>query len=242
MCELFGLSCNEKDRATRSLPVFREYSVISGAEHGWGIAYYQDDEVILKRKPEKAKMSPDFKKMIEEAKSNIIIAHLRLATRGKICEENCHPFKQHFLNKDWIFAHNGQVKGIPTHPRSRGETDSEQVFHFILDKIKEYQNQGGIRGVFPGIMYGIKKVFEKCGRDRDIHLNFLMSDGDILYAFHHYPGKPMYILRREKDYGGAILISTQKLSDDEGWKKLPSDKLLLVNRGEILVLSNNLLV
>jgi len=64
-----------------------------------------------------------------------------------------------------------------------------------------------------------------------------MSDGSILYAFNHYPGTPLYFLRREKDYGGAFLISTQKLTS-ENWKKLPSDRLLLVNRGEILVLSD----
>lgn len=232
MCDLFGLSCNEKDRATRSLPVFANYSKIN--DDGWGIAYYKDNKPIIRRKPEKAKMSQQFFKMIEEAKSNIIIAHIRLATQGDICKENCHPFKQYFQNKDWVFAHNGHVAGITRHSRSEGETDSEQVFNFILDQIHEYQNQGQIRGVYPGLIKGIKKVFEVFSRN--INLNFLLSDGSILYAFNHYTGKPIYFLKREKDYGGAFLISTHKLSN-ENWKILPSDRLLLITRGNILVLS-----
>lgn len=235
MCDLFGLSCNEKDRATRSLPVFGRYSEIN--DEGWGIAYYKYHKAITKKKPEKAKSSQEFFKTIEEAKSNIIIAHIRLATRGHICEENCHPFKQSFQNKDWVFAHNGNVAGITQHNRSEGETDSEQVFNFILDQIQEYQNQGQIRGIYPGLTNGIKSVFEAFGRT--ITLNFLMSDGCILYAFSHYTGKPIYFLRREKDYGGAFLISTQKLSN-ENWKQLPPDRLLLISRGEILVLSDRI--
>jgi len=42
----------------------------------------------------------------------------------------------------------------------------------------------------------------------------------------------MYMLRREKDYGGAILISTQKLTS-ENWVELPKNRVICVLRGEI---------
>lgn len=235
MCDLFGLSCNKEDRATKSLPKFAEFSEIN--RHGWGIAHYKGDKAIVKRQPEKAKASKYFFEEINNTKSNVIISHIRYATKGEICERNCHPFKQDFHNKEWIFAHNGSVHGVENHQRSLGETDSEQVFNFLLDKISEYQSQGEIRGIYPGIVYGIKELFKSYGKN--INLNFLMSDGNILYAFNHYYSKPIYLLKREKDYGGAILVSTQKLGN-ENWKKIPEDKLLLLEKGEIIVLSDDI--
>ena len=89
---------------------------------------------------------------------------------------------------------------IPLHPRSLGDTDSEQVFNLLLDHIQSYQVSGTIRGVYPGLIRGIKKVFREFG---DGVLNFLMSDGSGLYAFNHYPEKPLYFLRKEKEYGGS---------------------------------------
>ena len=52
----------------------------------------------------------------------------------------------------------------------------------------------------------------------------------------------MYMLRRMKGYGPVLLLSTQKLDlrDDYKWEKLPSDQLLVLNCGEIIVLSDKL--
>ena len=51
----------------------------------------------------------------------------------------------------------------------------------------------------------------------------------------------MYFLRREKEYGGAMLVSTQKLTEDEDWKTIPTDRLMVINRGEIVTLSDSVL-
>jgi len=40
MCDLLGISCNENDRASRSLPQFaKEFS--DDNPDGWGIAYFE---------------------------------------------------------------------------------------------------------------------------------------------------------------------------------------------------------
>lgn len=238
MCELFGISCNAEDGAGKSLSFLaKNYS--SKSKDGWGIAYYKDGKAIIKKAAEKAETSPTFRSVIKEAKSSILIAHLRFATQGHLCQKNCHPFDQHFLNKDWVFAHNGNIDNIENDPEFHGGTDSEHVFNHILDQIPAYKKKGPLRGTFSGIQDGIKKVMAKYGED--ITLNFLMSDGTILYAYNHYkikPLKPLYFLKREtKPYGSAFLISTQKLSD-EHWKKIPADRLLMVCNGEVLELSD----
>ncbi len=204
--------------------------------HGWGIGYFdKDQKPHLIRSPTIALEDPLYLQTAESAKSNIIIAHIRKKSRGKRCMNNCHPFLHESLNNNWIFAHNGTLGGFPRHDRSAGGTDSEQVFHYLLDQMEHYRQTGSFRGVYFGLQYGIKKVFE-ISDPGTIKLNFLLSDGVILYAFNHYKKKPMYILKRSKEHGDAFLISTRKLSE-EHWEKLPRDKLLAVCNGKILALS-----
>jgi predicted glutamine amidotransferase len=62
-----------------------------------------------------------------------------------------------------------------------------------------------------------------------------------MYVFHHYENRPIYILRRQKEYGGAILATTIKRLSTEEWKKLEPDRLLVISNGEFLVISKNLI-
>ena len=62
----------------------------------------------------------------------------------------------------------------------------------------------------------------------------------MLYVYHHYPGKPIYLVRRSKEYGDAALVSTQTLSG-ENWIALEPDRLLVLDRGEVFVYSTPLI-
>lgn len=233
MCELFGLSCNDYDRATKALPLFAEKGAWSS--HGWGIGYYRDGEGVIERYPEAAINSSGFKRATALAKSRNIIAHVRYMTRGHQCEENCHPFKLRYLDRDWIFAHNGQV---PIHYPSRagGDTDSSSVFTFMMDQVNEYIQCGRIRGLYPAIMKATQAVLRSYGRD--ITFNYILSDGTLMYVFSHYRGKKFYFLKRSKAYGGAILVATGHPLTGENWQIIPPDRLFVLNNGEIEVLSD----
>ena len=49
MCELFGMSCQQPDRAVHSLLSFKEFS--GENRDGWGLAYYQDGKAVIEREP-----------------------------------------------------------------------------------------------------------------------------------------------------------------------------------------------
>lgn len=240
MCELFGMSCNSPDTAIFSLKKFAELSPKN--PDGWGVAYYENGKAHIDKQTE---MGNDYLNIIKKAKSNIIIAHLRCKTRGKVCQKNCHPFKREFIdpdfNRDWVFAHNGDIKNIVRHKRAVGDTDSESAFLNIIDKIDEYTSSGDFKGIYPGIKKGIRYIFAKSSRSK---LNFLMSDGTLLYAFNHSKSKPMYFLKREtKPYGNAFLVSTTDdiiKSQGEVWKEMPLDKLLVICNGEVLIQSSRI--
>jgi len=232
MCELFGLSCNRKDRATFSLPLFARYH--EPYWHGWGIGYYEGSYARVVRNTDDPNYSLSFRRTVQNARSNIIIAHIRLATSGEVCPENCHPFRFRYLERDWLFAHNGTID-IDYPSYVGGDSDSARAFSFMIDKIEEYLSRGRFRGIYPAVKYATRRLLEEAGRNR--RLNYLLTDGNALFVFCNY--RRMFMLRREKDYGGAILISTQKLTD-ENWVEIPKNRVLCVIGGEIFVLSDRI--
>jgi len=44
-------------------------------------------------------------------------------------------------------------------------------------------------------------------------------------------------LRRSKEYGGAVVVSTQRLSEED-WEPIPNNRLLSINGGEVQVMSS----
>lgn len=242
MCDLFGMSRNVEDRATRSLPIFSaRYSQVN--PHGWGIGWWKGNTAIVKRAAGRADLDSKFEEATEKARSNVIVAHVRFKTGGEPCVCNCHPFKHLYRNRDWLLIHNGWVNDVDNHPRADGETDSEQIFHQIMDKVAEYQESDVFKGQYAALKNGIKHILQTYGVD--IRLNLIISDGQTLYAFHHYryndgSPKPIYMLRRTKEDGEAVVISTQRLSD-ENWEAIPEDRLVAINGGEILVISDRLI-
>jgi glutamine amidotransferase len=241
MCELFGLSCNKKDRAVKSLPVFVGRG--DWCRDGWGIGYFKGSKAIVERSAEdisRQEVKEKFYKIMEKAKSQTIIAHVRAATSGEPDPCNSHPFKTRALERDWIFAHNGTIN-INHQPRTDigSTTDSARLFSYLIDRLEQYLlSTSKIRGIYPGLKKALKEILEKHPQST---INFLLSDGNNMYVFHHYPTRPIYILRRQKEYGGAILVTTIRGLSGEQWQKLDPDRLLVISNGEALVISDKLI-
>ncbi len=229
MCELFGFSCRHEESVAPGLRRFAEHSERN--PHGWGLVYYTDSGAILKKKAVEARKSPEYYDAIRLAKSKMIITHIRHASCGKINEANCHPFTRMFDGKDWAFAHNGHIEGVGKHPMNAGETDSESAFNILMDSVRDCRHMdNGV--IYNGLVNGISGLYENYEFGRQVGLNFVMSDGNVLYAFNHNPEKPMYYTSS----GNAVTVSTQKL-DDSPWELLPPDRLMLVKDGAVYRLS-----
>ena len=250
---MFGLSCNEEDRATKSLPKFaNEFANPNSTyEHpnldGWGIAYFDNNVAFVEkaselntRKGESSFAAAENKKFfdaVDEARSTNIIAHVRRTSGASVCELNCHPFKYRYHERDWIFAHNGYVTSdFERHSGARGDTDSETIFQKMMGYVDEHMRSGSIRGLYPAMKKAVRQILDDFP---GIKLNFLMSDGNMHYAFSHYSGKPMYIQRNMKGYGNAVLLSTQAFGDGN-WEEIPVDRLLVLNCGEVIVCSDRI--
>ena len=230
MCELFALSCNRKDRAAFSLPLFARYH--EPYWDGWGVGYYEGTHAKVVRNTDDPNYSESFRRIVQQARSNVIVAHLRLATSGEVYPENCHPFRFRYLGRDWLFAHNGTMY-IDYPSRVEGDNDSARTFSFMMDRIGEYLREGRFRGIYPAVKRATRELLETYSGT----LNYLLSDSNALFAFYNH--RRMYMLRREKEYGGAILISTQRLTR-ENWVELPKNMVVCVLNGELFVMSDRI--
>lgn len=143
---------------------------------GWGVAWYQDDAPRIAKAPRAALEDPAFVPSSRQAAGRLVYLHIRRATRGRISDENTHPF----AHGRWLFCHNGTiVNGVRNEmrrliqPPTQGETDSEVLFHWLLHHM---QADDPVRGLEKGLGWIIE-------RSDVARLNFFLTDGEQLYAF-----------------------------------------------------------
>jgi glutamine amidotransferase len=186
---------------------------------GWGIAWYQDQTPELRRKPVWVKEDSTFLPVLRDLTPRTAILHVRRATRGRISEENTHPFT---LGR-WAFAHNGTIvhKVIDAarewlHPITAGQTDSEVFFHLLLHFIEEKGS------VVEGTRAAVRWILNISESPR---LNFVMSDGDRIYAYRR--GHTLYhfaALIKDSPVEG---VSSDALG--EGWRTIGRDWMITLD-------------
>ena len=261
MCQLLGLNCNHPTDATFSFSGFtRRAGITDHHSDGWAIAFFEGQPEArglrhwVDHLP--ASSSPVAELLSRyPIKSRNLIAHIRKATQGVVALENCHPFHRSWHGQDWVFAHNGDIKGeIPAGNTYRpvGNTDSEAAFCWILNTLDGLDPAP--EALSPCASSDLFGLLNRCST----HLagqgifNCLISNGHWLYAF---GGTKLHVITRRAPFTMATLadddltvdfselttehdvvtiVSTEPLTTNEQWRALaPGESLLLVD-GEIV--------
>lgn len=109
MCRLLGY-CSRGDASiedligTDGLSRFASLSALHG--DGWGMAWYEEGEPVIRKSPLRADSETEFGKLAREPLGDLGLVHLRWATPGLgISERNSHPFQ----HGKFVFAHNGAI-------------------------------------------------------------------------------------------------------------------------------------
>ena len=205
---------------------------------GTGLAHYVGREPRVDKQPLAAYEDREFAAEARQVRSHLFLAHIRHATRGEPRPENTQPFSHGSL----VFAHNGTIDGLEDLPDSLGfilgDTDSERYFallhHFL--------------GEAPDTITGIRKtvdwITENCTYTS---LNFLLADGDSLYALRLPGTEELFIrhleaqedLRGLSSYGtrtesrhpsGAVLFASEQLDPSPSWRELEPGTLAIARR------------
>ena len=235
MCELFGFSSQNDYEANEYLKIF--YSHSDHHPHGWGLACISRNGALIEKESISASMSNYLKERLSQPiESRIMLAHIRYATIGNVEYKNCHPFTgKDNTGRRWTLIHNGTIFDYP--PLSSyiqkqiGDTDSERVFLFLLDRLNAAQEKKGSRLVFEERFELFDNII--CDMARGNKLNLLFSDGKYLYAHTNCKGTLYYLTK-----SNLTLLSTVPLSE-EAWQPLPFTRLTAFYNGKLLKTGTN---
>ena len=193
MCELFAMSSRYPTSVGFSLETLARRGGHDGPhKDGWGVAYFEDYDVLLMRESSPAAES-DLVKFMEKngPPSNLVISHIRQATQGGNALRNTQPFQRELGGRAHVFAHNGNMPGIKD-KRSLdshrfmpvGDTDSEFAFCCLLERLANLWD--GATEKSPSVESRLEIVADFAARFRSLGaFNFVYSDGDTLFVHAH---------------------------------------------------------
>ena len=152
MCELFGLSALNKYEANEYLHSFYAHS--THHPHGWGLACIGRNGALIEKESIPAYKSNYLKERLSQPiEARIMLAHIRYATIGNVEYKNCHPFTgKDNTGRRWTLIHNGTIFDYaPLNSyiqKQIGDTDSERVFLYLIDRLNAAQEKKGSRLFF----------------------------------------------------------------------------------------------
>jgi glutamine amidotransferase len=254
MCRLLGIVANQPIKFRLCLHLApRSLSTLSH-EHsdGWGVAVYGPRKGwVVEKSPIAASRDPRFGELATTGEGDVLIGHVRKRTVGEPTLANTHPFGC----EGWVFAHNGTLRQLDylrrrVSPRRRvciaGETDSELLFAFLLSRLDEVGISERPTSSLTDrvLMFAVQELVT---RHNFGSLNFLLSNGDTMYAFRC--GRDLHVLIRDcpplavkvLDQDGmvldtstlldhrAVLVASEPITD-EPWKPIDNGMLLRIDR------------
>ncbi len=131
-----------------------------------------------------------------------------------------------------------------------GATDSEHAFALFLERMAVLGGAPQLESMVDAVRWTIQRLLELVERlapEADSHLNFAVSSGhaSVVTRFTTragYEGESLY-LHRGRRYvceegvcrmleapgeGGAVIVSSEPLSHDPGWEKIPPNHLVAI--------------
>ncbi len=255
MCRLFGMSGGrEPVRATFwLLEAPDSLSDQSRREpDGTGIGSYRDDRPVVEKQVLAAYEDQSFGREARELVSRTFVAHVRYASNGGLALKNTHPFEQ----SGRLFAHNGVLGDLgalerelgPAMNSVHGDTDSERWFALITREIERAGDVAAGIAAAAGWVAAHLPV---------LSLNFVLIDAHDVWALRYPDTHELHVL--ERDAGGhagsgalehssrrgrgrihvgseelgqrpAVIVATEPMDADPGWRELGSGELLHVDQ------------
>lgn len=230
MCELFGVSAHGKTYVNDYLREFFSHS--NKHPNGWGIAEFYAGGVSLEKEPIEASKSAYLRERLKyKVDRGDMMAHIRFATRGMESYENSHPFvKTDNFGRTWTFEHNGTIFNYPTLDpyfySQEGQTDSERIILYIIDKINAKQTELNRPLSETERFAVIDKITASLAKGNK--LNFLLYDGEIMYVHCNAAGF-LHCLKKDE----SMIFATTPLSREE-WRPVKFTTLLAYKNGKLI--------
>lgn len=235
MCELFGVNTPGKIRLNDLLNVF--FSHGNRHPHGWGMAFFEKNTVQMEKQAVSSIKSARLRERINQLIiADKMIAHIRLATKGNMEYENCHPFiREDETGRVWTLAHNGTIfegEVLDSYFYVQdGQTDSERILYLLIDRINDRYKETG----YPLDAYARFQLLDDliCEIANGNKLNLLLFDGEYFYV-HTNCRNSLYLSQR---HGGYVFCTVPL--DEAEWTPLPLNTLLAFQNGKLVQTGTN---
>lgn len=195
-------------------------------------------------------------------RSGCILVFARVAPPGAVIgETNCQPFssKAFAFMHDGSVAGFSRVKRALVASLSdeaiaqiEGSTDSEHLFAVFMDEFRAAAELSGVERMAEALTRTIQKIVEltwRAGIEEPSFLNLAVADGrravvsrfasggqtiaqSLYLGTRHVYGEGTGRVVRPDEADGAILISSEPLSDGPGWLAVPSHSLVVVREDQ----------
>jgi predicted glutamine amidotransferase len=141
----------------------------------------------------------------------------------------------------------------------RGSTDSEHVFAWFRDRLAEQRGDDAASRLADAVrdtVRGLVELGRTLGEDEPSYLNLAVTDGRVAVASRFTTDAPenadSLFLNRGRRYvcdggvcrmlspeegGGAVLVSSEPLSEEPGWETIPVNHLAIVREDRSLELA-----
>ncbi len=213
---------------------------------GFGAGWYApevDSEPAVYRSNTPVWADRSFGSIAPRIRSATIFAAVRSATPGLLAEESGVP---PFASGPYLFAHNGAIKNFRATAMRRlrdalsdtsyssllGVTDSETIFALLLDRLREAKALplGDAGALAEAAAETVRYVSAACMElGVPASLNVGATDGEAM-AFARYstegPGNSLYFVEDAAAFPGAVVVASERLDEDAGWREVPDRHLL----------------
>lgn len=235
------------------------------AVYGWGLAWYpQDGNAAMVVKDPTSLGTNALTHVLsdwERFSATVFVAHLRGAAKRR-AQQDTHPFQRSYGGRDWVLAHNGDLRHGFRHElplgddptfEPMGQTDSEHLFCWLLSQLRAAGHRR-LRDVPAEALAGWLRRINRLGT-----LNLLLSDGTDVAAYsdafgyrplwwiRHTPPDPLIrVTNAEIDLKvgtsadasrTAVVVSSERLSE-AGWAPIGPGELLVSRRGNVVARSD----
>jgi predicted glutamine amidotransferase len=188
-----------------------------------------------------------FAQEARDLRSRTFVAHIRYASTGALKLENTHPFEQRGL----LFAHNGVIEDLDRLDQRlgdagslvHGDTDSERFFALIS---KEIERDGDVG-------HAIVRAATWVADNLPIFaINLVLTGPSDLWALRYPDTHDLFVLERaaggptgqrhlqhasprmrirseELGRRPAVIVASERMDEDPGWRALQSGELLHVD-------------
>lgn len=197
---------------------------------GFGVAWWPPGDAVTRyRNPMPIWTDPAVGEVLSQITSPAVLAAVRSATPGMpVDRSSCAPF----VSDRWAFSHNGVVpQWRSTLSAIATELDTPDVF--------ELESATDSAALWLLLSTGLERdkpehvltelVARILARQPDARLNFLLSDGETLWATTCYHSLAVLVTDH------AVTVSSEPDDDDTAWQPVPDRRLVIARPGQLVI-------